>query len=132
MAESKTLEGIAWLTSRPGLLPLLQHVAVRQGVFACTFDGTEQELIAAGVATIELFQSVGKSQTKVGTDEFGDQLYLNRRRGNWHLTRRLSEDGHYACPTDENQLATRWGKKHAPALEAATASILGRFAKPRC
>lgn len=90
MAESKTLEGITWLTSRPGVLALLKRVTVRGDGYACTFEAIcEQEFISAGVASLDLFQSLGKSKTKSGSDEYGDWFKLDRRGGAWCLVRLL-------------------------------------------
>jgi hypothetical protein len=135
MAESKSnrvqFRGITWIASRPQVLPVLLDVTICPiWGLAVDFHGSEAELIAAGVATADMFEDMGKSGQRTRWDSFGDQYTVKRRRGEWDLRIALTTYGSQAPPSDERPGKCPWWIKHGGEAEAVTAEILSRFVRP--
>lgn len=125
---------VTFVASRPGVLACLKNVEISQTWrgWCLTFRGTEAELIAAGIATVETFQGVGAhvgAQLK-RQDEFDNDITVYRRRGSWILELRTDSEGSGCPPSDEQPRKCSWWIKHGGKAEAATAKILKRFARP--
>jgi hypothetical protein len=131
-AVSKAFEGITWAASRPAVLPhLVEALDCHWGVLV-RFHGTEAELIAAGVASPEMFEGIGKSGQKTRLTGSGDhdQYTVKKRRAGWDLEIRTSRDD-LCAPTDEYPRPNAWWRKHGGEAQAATAAILARLRATR-
>jgi hypothetical protein len=129
MAESKTLEGITWLASRPAVLPFLVEATAHHWGTLVKFYGSEADLIGAGIATAEMFQ-IGKSGQRLRRFDFGgDDYTVKRCRGGWDITMRLRDSTYDGLPTDEYPKPCKWWRDNCAEAEAATSAIIGRFAK---
>jgi hypothetical protein len=134
VAESKSnlvkFDHFTWIASRPQVLPVLKNIAVCPAWgLAIDFHGTDAELIAAGIATADMFEDIGKSRQRTRRDSYGDQYTVKRRCGKWDLELRLSTEGSQEPPSDERPDKCPWWIKHGSEAEAATAVILARFAR---
>jgi hypothetical protein len=122
------LEFVTLNVARPQVVPVLHSAGTGGGFFE--FHGTEQELVAAGVATAAMFENFGESKQRTRTGEFGDTWKLTRRRGVWILELMMDNGCMDDIPSDRNPEGTKWWAKHGGKAEAATAAILERFARP--
>jgi len=127
-AESKTLDGITWLASRPAVLPFLIEAKVCGWGVYVTFHGTEAELIAAGLATGDMFENMGKSGQRTRETGYGDRYIVKKRRGKWDLEiHTCREVG--GVPSDEYPQPSAWWLKHGGDAEAETRKILASLRK---
>lgn len=120
-----TFEGIAY-TGRPEVLALVRNIMINwHGGWIVEFRGTEDELVAAGIAEREWFH-IGSLSRLTRSNEFGGQYRLSRRtRGIWVLE--IESDAERPCPIDRPD--TKAARIAIPALEATVAKILERFAR---
>jgi hypothetical protein len=133
-----TYDGAIFEASRPEVLPYLVNVRAD-----CTygwhveFHGTAAELVAAGVATADLFE-IGKSGQRTHRCEFGDQYIVKRERGKWTLSIKIVEEMRWPddstldpnCQGYANKGdRKRWLAQGGAEAEATTAAILARLAR---
>jgi|SRR5579859_132950 len=129
-AASKALDGITWLASRPAVLPFLIEANVYGWGVLARFHGTEAELIAAGIASAEMFEGMGKSGQRTRETGYGDRYIVKKRRGKWDLEiHTCREVG--GAPSDEYPRPSAWWLKHGGEAQAATAEILARLRATR-
>jgi len=120
---------VIWRASRPEALAVLREISACTWGVHTEFHGTEAELIAAGVATPDMFKGMGKSGQRTRHFSFGDEYTVKRRRGQWDLTIRTHNYAPDGLPTDEHPAKSNWWKKYCAATGSATAEILARFAR---
>jgi hypothetical protein len=133
MPDSKyqrvTFGGVQWVASRPGVLVVLKDIKFLQcfGLLV-ELQGTESELIAAQVATTELFRDTGKGSQHLGYDCHGDQYTISRRGRKWDLRLFITAWGTHGIPCDDRPLGDEpWWNVHGAVACAATAEILSKF-----
>jgi hypothetical protein len=116
--------------ARLDVLLVLKFAGVMQWGWLLKFAGTETELIAAGVATADMFRDLGKSGQKTADTPFGDRYQVRRRvKGRYEIELRLMPK---LCDlSDPRTQATLWWRQHAPAVEAEVAHALEEMRRPR-
>ena len=110
--------------SRPAIIPLLHaQMLILRDSWVLEFQGTREELIAAGLADAASFV-VGKSRRRSGFDEFGNKFDLTAiERGRFRLTLRTGADDYLG---DAPARFKSWRKVKA-ALKADVADALARM-----
>lgn len=72
----------------PAVLPVLKHAEDCGYHWLLEFEGTQAELLAAGIAEPFMFEITTKTGSKTDSDEFGDKYQIRRRpKGIFALTR---------------------------------------------
>ena len=75
--------------SRPEVLEVLIDAFAAHWGYTVYLAGTREQLLAAGVATPDMFTSFGKTGVRTAADGYGDQWTIQRRaRGRFELTLR--------------------------------------------
>jgi hypothetical protein len=120
-SASKLFDGVIWKGEHVILALLTNARRCAWGCFA-EFHGTAEELIAAGIATCDMFEGLGKSRQRTCRTEYGE-CTVKPRRGKWDLEMRTFED-EMATPTDESSRSRKWWAKHGAEAEAETRKIL--------
>ena len=118
---------VTYIASRPEVLATLKEITETNWGWWLGFQGTEAELIAAGVATSAMFD-IGKSVQRKYEDEYGDCCTLRRRgKKKWDLEYELHSEGSGGPPSDDRPGKCPWWIKWGGEAEATTAEILKRF-----
>ena len=114
--------------SRPAIIPLMRaQMFLLRDTWLLEFEGTREELIAAGLADAALFV-FGKSLKRSGFDEFGNKIDLTAIPGDrFRLSVRTWDDDYLG---DAPARFKSWRKCRA-ALEADVADALERMRR-RC
>lgn len=113
------------------LLVLKRASSTPYGMYV-EFQGTEAELIAASVASADMFQDIGKSGQRTASTAFGDRYELRKRaKGRFDLTLYLSEESRCGDPSEKRTQGTVWWRAHGAEVEAQVADALERMRQPR-
>jgi hypothetical protein len=121
--------GVHWVASRPGVLVVLKDIKFLQcfGLLV-ELQGTESELIAAQVATAEIFRNARKGSQHLGYDCHGDQYTVSRRGAKWDLRLFITAWGTRGIPCDDRPLGDEvWWTVHGARASVVTAEILARL-----
>jgi hypothetical protein len=121
--------GVQWVASRPGILTVLKDIKFLQcfGLLV-ELQGTQSELIAAQVATADMFLKPGKGGQRLGYDCHGDQYTIKRHGAKWDLRLFISAWGTHGVPCDDRPQGDEpWWSEHGAVASAATAEILARL-----
>lgn len=110
--------------ARPAIIPLLgAQMFLLRDTWHLEFEGTREELIAAGLAEAALF-APGKSRGRSGFDEFGNRFDLTAiARGRFRLTLWTGADDYLGGAPARFK---SWRKRKA-ALQADVAHALERL-----
>jgi hypothetical protein len=120
----------AFQAARPDVLLVLKFAGAMAWGWLVEFAGTETELIAAGVATADMFQNLGKSGQKTADTPYGDRYKVRRRiKGRFELELRLLPE--LGDLSDPRMQATVWWRQHAAEVDAEVAGALERMRRPR-
>jgi hypothetical protein len=129
-AGRNTERSVTYVASRPEVLPTLKEITQTSWGWWLGFQGTEAELILAGVANAAMFE-IGKSVQRKYEDEFGDYCTLKRRgKKKWDLEYHMHNETGCGLPSDDRPGKCPWWIKWGSEAEATTAEILKRFARP--
>jgi hypothetical protein len=121
--------GVQWVASRPGVLAVLKDIKFLEcfGLLV-ELQGTESELIAAQVATAEIFLNIGQGGQHLGYDCHGDQYTVSRRGAKWDLRLFITAWGARGIPCDDRPLGDEpWWAMHGALASAVTAEILAKL-----
>jgi hypothetical protein len=138
MSESKTntvtIEGRTFAASRPAILPVLRGVSAMDRGWHVCFRGTQDELMAAGVAFPEMFDDLRVKRSR--SDEFGDSYDITREKsGRFKVERWLRAETCTEVETGQglhrgsNMRARKRWIEGRPAADAAVALMLRTFAR---
>lgn len=110
--------------SRPAIIPLMcPQMLLLRDTWLLEFEGTREELVAAGLADAALF-FFGKSHKRSGFDEFGNKFDLAAlERGRFRLSLWTGADDYLGDAPARFKL---W-RKHRAALRADVAKALERM-----
>lgn len=110
--------------ARPAIIPLMgAQISLLRDTWLLEFEGTHEELVAAGLADAAWFVS-GKSPRRSGFDEFGNKFDLTAiARGRFRLSLWTCADDYLG---DAPARLKSW-RKRKPALEADVANALERL-----
>ena len=110
--------------SRPAIIPLLRaQMLLLRDTWLLEFEGTREELVAAGLADAALFVC-GKSPSRSGFDEFGNKFDLAATEGGrFRLTLRTRADDYLG----ETPARFKSWRKHRARLRADVANALERL-----
>jgi hypothetical protein len=94
------------------------------------FEGTREDLIAAGLATPDMFENMGVSGVRKRHLEFGDSATVSRRpKGRWRLSMSISEEITDAMDEHPRVRKAKWWLAHGPESIAIVEKIIAGFAK---
>ena len=119
---------VSVLAVRPQVLPLVVEYQpkLRWGDYI-EFEGTQDELLGAGVATPEMFSDFGVHEVRSGPDEFGCKFTLERSAPDrFRLMRFLKEDPSYGDVADRPQNWSQLLREAEPSIRASVAATLKR------
>jgi hypothetical protein len=111
--------------SRPEVLEVLVDASAHHWGYVVELAGTREQLLAAGVATPDMFASRGKTGMRTACDEYGNQWTIQRRaRGRFKLTlRTFYGDGAEEIDGKYFRSLVGW-REHGAAVEAEVAKAL--------
>ena len=113
--------------ARPELLEVLQRAEALHWGYHIDCAGTREQLLAAGVATADMFEHLGKSGTRTANAEYGNWTMQRRAAGRFELTIRAREaDSAEHIGTRRFQALKYW-QEHASAVDAEVADALQRI-----
>jgi len=110
---------------------VLKRVRVTHWGWYIECAGTQEQLIAAGVASIEMFEDFGKSRRQRASEgEFGDEITVRRRpKQQWTVELRVHEC--LLCdPLDEQYRKLKCFRDSVPAAITAVDEILRSMRAP--
>jgi hypothetical protein len=116
--------------SRPDVLLVLKSAQVLQWGWLVECEGTPEQLIAAGVASPDMFENLGKTGQKTDWTPYANQFYVKKRKnGRFDLELRMYPE---CCDlSDPRVLATVWWRQHGAEVDAEVVSALKRMRRPR-
>jgi len=112
--------------SRPDVLLVLKSAQVLQWGWLVECEGTPDELIAAGVASPDMFENLGKTGQKTDWTPYANQYYVKKRKnGRFDLELRIYPE---CCDlSDPRTQATLWWRQHGAEVDAEVVSALKRM-----
>jgi hypothetical protein len=121
--------GVQWIATRPRILVVLRDIKFCQSFgLLVELCGTESELIAAEVATAEIFHGARKYGERTCSDSHGDQFTLRYRAGKWELRLLINAWGTRGIPCDEHPGGNQpWWTEHGAQAATVTAEILAKL-----
>ena len=121
--------GVHWIASRPRLVEVLKDIKICQSYgLLVILQGTESQLIAAEVATPDLFMSIGRYSERTRCDVHGDQLTMKYSAGKWDVRLFISAWGTHGIPCDEHPLGDQtWWTVHGAVASKLTTQILTKL-----
>jgi len=133
MSAEVTIDGPfgrhSFSAARPAVLPLLcrRDALCFEDSWVLQFEGTREELIAAGLADAGLFV-FGKSGTRAGWDDLGNHFDLRTMPGGQFAfqLRTLADD-----PAPERLSRLKRYRENQAAIEAQVDGALERMRRPR-
>jgi hypothetical protein len=121
--------GVQWIASRPRLVEVLKDVKICQSYgLLVVLQGTESQLIAAEVATPDLFMGISRYSERTHCDAHGDQLTMKYSAGKWDVRLFISAWGARGIPCDEHPLGDQpWWTVHGAIASNVTTQILSKL-----
>jgi hypothetical protein len=121
-----------FLASRPEVLEFLVDVRAYDWGYHATFSGTREQLLAAGVATEDMFLKFGKSGVRSATNEYGDYWTIQRRaKGRFELAIRTSNQDAADDMESKSFLRCLAWREHGDAVQAEVAQAMERKRRTR-
>jgi hypothetical protein len=121
--------GVHWIASRPLLVAVLKDIKFCQSYgLLVVLQGTETQLIAAEVATPDLFKGISRYSERTCHDAHGDQLTMKYSAGKWDVRLFISAWGARGIPCDEHPLGDQpWWTVHGAIASNVTTQILSKL-----
>jgi hypothetical protein len=131
----RTPKGVT--AARPGVLDVATDFEVLCWGTIATLQGTQAQLVGAGVAFDAMFEDLGKTGCKTADGGYGNQykvqLLRGRRypEGTFRLELRTAPESLYGDPANPENHNSKWWQQTAPAAFGEVEQILQRMRAPR-
>jgi hypothetical protein len=94
------------------------------------FHGRAEELVRAGLATAEMFDSLPpRAKQRIFVTEYGDRVSITRRARGIFWLNITNTDEVFGSPTDDCPWYERPWRRNGARAEATVAEILARFVR---
>jgi hypothetical protein len=117
--------------ARPQVIEVLKHAQAHFWGWHLRFEGTREQLLAAGVADAAMFSNLGKTGVRTDSDDFGTKWTMQRRAAErFELTLRTNYcDGAQDMDSKSFRALKGW-REHGAAVDAEVADALERMRRP--
>jgi len=119
-------EPIRFLLRKPVVRAVLCNAQIESWGWWVTFRGTQEQLIAASVATPEMFENLGKSGVRTAPTGYGDQYTIKRRKAYYELQISTGAGEIYGDIAEPKVRKYQIWRNHGTQIEAIVAGAIAK------